>query len=262
MPGRYVAPDKPASSFWDLLMAVTVRDLRIRYHGTFLSYFWWIAKPLSLGLVLYFALNKVLALNVDNHAGFLLSALFPWFWFQGALFASTGAFVSNAGLIQKVRFPRVILPLSTVLSGTFEFVVTLPILACLIMLTGVRPDWSWLVGIPALAALQLALLCGLGILVAALNVYVRDVQPAITAGLTLLFYVTPIIYPLSQVPDPYHQILILNPLTPLIDAWRSLFLDGSLPGTDIWPSALFAIGAIAAGAWVLRIIGRNMADAL
>jgi ABC-type polysaccharide/polyol phosphate export permease len=262
MPGRYVATEKPASSFWDLLLAVTVRDLQVRYHGTFLSYFWWIARPLALGLVLYFALNKVLALDVDNHAAFLLSALFPWFWFQGALFASTGAFVSNAGLIKKVRFPRIILPLSLVLGTGFEFVVTLPILAGILMVTGIDPDWTWLVGVPALIALQLGLLCGLGILVATLNVYVRDITPGINALLMLLFYVTPILYPLEQVPDGYRQLLMLNPLTPLIEAWRTLFMEGDLPGGDIWPAALFAGVSLAAGAWVLRATGRNMADAL
>src|SRR5262245_58954203 len=181
MPGRYVASEKPASSFWDLLLAVTARDLRVRYHGTFLSYFWWIARPLALGLVLYFALNKVLALEVENHAAFLLSALFPWFWFQGALFSSTGAFVGNVGLIKKLQFPRIILPLSLVLGTAFEFVVTVPILAGILIATGIRPDWTWLVGLPVLTMLQLGLLCGLGILIAALNVYVRDITPGINA---------------------------------------------------------------------------------
>jgi ABC-type polysaccharide/polyol phosphate export permease len=262
MPGRYVASEKPASSFWDLLFAVTARDLRVRYHGTFLSYLWWIARPLTLGIVLYFAMNKVLALDIENHAAFLLTALFPWFWFQGALFASTSAFVGNAGLIKKVQFPRVILPLSLVLGTLVEFAVTLPVLIGILLLTGISPDWTWLAGIPALIALQLALLCGLAILVATLNVYVRDVTPAINAGLMLLFYVTPILYPLSQVPDGYRQLLMLNPLTPLIEAWRALFMDGELPGADIWPAALFALIALALGAWTLRATGRNMADAL
>lgn len=262
MPGRYVASEKPASSFWDLLVAVTVRDLRVRYHGTFLSYFWWIARPLSLGLVLYFALNKVLAVDVENHAAFLLSALFPWFWFQGAVFAATGAFVGNAGLIKKVQFPRIILPLSLVLGTMVEFVVTLPILAGILMLTGSSPDWTWVVGIPALTVLQLGLLCGLGVLVAALNVYVRDIAPAINAVLLLLFYLTPILYPLDQVPDGYRQLLMLNPLTPLIEAWRALFMEGELPGMDVWPAAMFALLSIGAGAWVMRAMGRNMADAL
>lgn len=262
MPGRYVASEKPASSFWDLLLAITARDLRVRYHGTFLSYFWWIARPLVLGLVLYFALNKVLALDVENHAAFLLSALFPWFWFQGALFASTGAFVGNAGLLTKVRFPRIILPLSLSLGTAFEFVVTLPVLAVILLATGIHPDWTWVVGIPALIALQLALLCGLGILLATLNVYVRDVTPGINAMLLVLFYLTPILYPLDQVPDGYRQLLMLNPLTPLIEAWRALFMEGELPGADVWPAALFAALAMGAGLWVLRVTGRNMADAL
>jgi ABC-type polysaccharide/polyol phosphate export permease len=262
IPGRYAARAQPASSFWDLLFAITLRDLRVKYHGTFLSYFWWIARPLTLGLVLYFALARVWKVDVENLAAVLLSALFPWFWFSGTLFASTGAFVGNGGLLKKVQFPRIILPLSTVLGGTFEFVVTVPVLVILVIATGVEPSWTWIIGIPLLTAFQLALLCGLGIGVATLSVYVRDLGPGLNSLLTLLFYVTPIMYPLDLVPDGYKQVLMLNPLAPLLEAWRALFVEGELPGIEIWPAAVFAVVAMVLGVWVFRATGRNMADAL
>lgn len=260
--GRFHAQANPASSFWDLLIAVTARDLRVKYHGTFFSYFWWIARPLTLGLVLYFALNRVLALDVENHAAFLLSALFPWFWFSGTLMTSIGAFVANAGLIKKVQFPRAVLPLAVVLGGTFEFVVTIPVMLALLIATGVDASWSWVAGIPALIALQFVLLCGLGMAGAALNVYIRDLAPGLNSVLTLLFYVTPIIYPLDRVPDGYRQVLMLNPLAPLIDAWRDLMMSGDLPGFDLWPTVLFAAAAVLLAAWAMRAVGKDMADAL
>lgn len=260
--GRYVARSHPSSSFWDLLVAVTVRDLRVKYHGTFLSYFWWIARPLTLGLVLYFALNRVLRIDVENHAAFLLSALFPWFWFSGGLAATTSAFVGNAGLIKKVQFPRVILPLALVFGSTFEFIVTVPVMLGLVLVTGVDPSWTWIAGIPILIAVQLALLCGLGTAAATINVYVPDLSPALTSVLTVLFYVTPIIYPLDNVPDGYRQLLMLNPLAPLIEAWRELLMGGAMPGVDIWPAAVFAAVSIALAVYVVRAIGRDMADAL
>ena len=262
MPGRFAASAGPASSFWDLLIALTVRDLRVKYHGTYLSYFWWIARPLTLGLVLYFALGRVLQLGVENHAAFLLSALFPWFWFQGGLHGATNSFIANAGLVKKVQFPRVILPLSIVFGSTFEFLITLPVLGVILMFTGVDPDWMWLVGLPILLTLQLALLCGLGVLVSSLNVYFRDIGPGLDAGLLLLFYVTPIIYPLDQVPSSFKPFLLLNPLTPLIEAWRELFLRGTMPGLDLWPSVVFSVLSIGLGWFALRLIGKNMADAL
>lgn len=260
--GRFTAQGNSPSSFWDLLIAVTARDMRVKYHGTFLSYFWWIARPLTMGLVLYFALNRVLQLNVDNHAAFLLAALFPWYWFAGTVLASTSAFVANAGLIKKVQFPRVVLPLSLVVGNAVEFVVTIPVMLGLLLLTGVAPSAAWIVGVPLLVGLQFALLCGIGIAVATLTVYVRDLTPALSSLTTLLFYVTPIIYPLDQVPDGYRQILKLNPLAPLIDAWRELLMGGQTPGADLWPTVLFAAAALGIAAWVLKAIGKDMADAL
>jgi len=262
LPGSFAARTPQGSSVWDLLVAITLRDLRVKYHGTFLSYFWWIARPLTMGLVLYFALNRVWQLDVENHVAFLLAALFPWFWFSGTLFSATGAFVSNAGLLKKVQFPHIILPLSTVFGGTFEFLVTLPVLMALIVISGVRPDWIWLVGVPALIALQLALLCGLGLLVSALNVYVRDLGPGLNSLLTLLFYVTPIMYPLDMVPDGYREVLMANPIAPLMEAWRDVLVDGRMPGVEIWSTVLFMVVSLVVGMWVLRMTGKTMADAL
>ncbi len=260
--GRSGARARGGGSAWDLLLAITVRDLRVKYHGTVLSYFWWLARPLTMGVILYFALDRVLKFNVPHPAVFLLSALFPWFWFQGALHASTQAFIANNGLVKKVRFPRIILPLSVVLGATVEFVATLPVLTLLVAVSAVEPSWTWLVGIPLLVALQLALLAGLGVFVAAANVFFRDLAPALDSAMTLLFYATPIIYPLSRVPDGMRQLLQVNPMTPLIEAWRGLFLDGEMPGPEIWPAAVFALIAIAVGLFVLDRADASLADAL
>ena len=260
--GTFAADTKHTSSMWDLLVAITMRDLRVKYRATFLSYFWWIARPLTLGLVMYFALDRVLALDIPNHAAFLLSALFPWFWFQSTLIDSTGAFIGNAGLVKKVRFTRIIVPLSVVAGHTIEFIFTLPVLILLVVISGIDPSWTWLIGIPVLVAVQLALLAGLGIAVACINVFVRDLQPGLTAFTTLLFYVSPIIYPLDRVPENYERWLRLNPLVPLLDGWRNVLVAGELPDASLWPAVLFAAVAIAIGGWVMRTSDRNLADAL
>lgn len=251
-----------ASKTWDLLIAVTLRDLRVKYRGTIFSYLWWLARPLTLGTVLYFALNRVLDLRIENHGVFLLTGLFPWFWFSGSLNGATNSFIGNAGLLKKVRFPRPILPLSVVLGGTIEFIFTLPVLILFVVLSGITPEWTWIIGIPALIVLQLLLLSGLSMVVSALNVFFRDLGPALDSVLLIAFYVTPIIYPLDRVPESFRPFLLLNPLSSLIEAWRDLFLLGELPGLDVWPAVAITVAAVIGGYVVMRAVAKSLADAL
>jgi ABC-type polysaccharide/polyol phosphate export permease len=260
--GNFAAGARSTSSAWDLLLALTIRDLRVKYHGTVLSYLWWLARPLALGLIMYFALGHVLQVSIPHYAIFLLAALFPWFWFQGALGAATGSFLGNSGLVKKVYFPRAILPLSAVLGQSFEFLATLPVLIVLIIANGIDPAWAWLAGVPLLFAIQICVLAGLGTMLACINVFFRDTSPGLDSFLTLLFYATPIIYPLAKVPSDVRPLMNLNPMVPLIEGWRTVFVDGEMPGLELWPAAVFAAVALALGALTLRYAGKNMADAL
>ncbi len=254
---------------WDLLVAVTLRDLKVRYQGTVLSYIWWIARPLALGMVLYFALGRVLRLDVEgsdvyvaNYGVFLLAGLFPWFWFSGAVQQSASAIVANGGLLKKVRFPRLILPLSAVFFNTVQFLLTLPILIIFVLFAGIDPDITWAVGIPLLLGLQLLMLMGLGMLVAALNVFFRDLGPLIEVVLLLMFYTSGVIFPLERVPERFQPIVKLSPMTTLLEAWRDLFLRGSLPGLDLWPAVAGTVVVVVIGVTTFRTLERFFADAL
>lgn len=247
---------------WDLLLAITTRDLRVRYEGAILSYLWWIAQPLALGAVLYFALGRVVRLDVPNYPVFLLSALFPWFWFSAAITQGSGSITSNSGLLKKVSFPKLILPLSTVFSNTLQFILTLPILVLFIYIAGMESHVSWLLGIPLLLVLQTAILVGLGTFLACVNVFSRDLSPFLGVLTRLMFYLTPIIYPLDRVPGRFRPFMSLNPIAPLIEAWRDLFMQGTLPGTEIWPAAVLAVASVIIGVGLFRLVERYFADAM
>ncbi|MEX0786703.1 MAG: ABC transporter permease [Dehalococcoidia bacterium] len=253
---------RSTSSAWDLLLAVTIRDIRVRYQGTFFSFIWWIARPVALGLVLYFALGRVLRLDIPNYSVFLISALFPWFWFSGGIQQTAGTFVSNSGLIKKVQFPRAILPLSAVFFNTVQFVLTIPILITFVLVSGIEPSVNWALGVPILFALQLLLLIGLGMFLASLSVFFKDLGPMLDVIMLLMFYMSAVIYPLERVPDSYRPILALNPIAPLIDAWRNLFLYGQLPDGDLWPAVALTGVALALGIAVFRRLEGHFADAL
>lgn len=244
----------------ELVTALTSRDLRLRYQGSVLGWAWSLARPLALGAVLAFALGRVLGTGVT--AEFLLAGLFPWFWFQGAVQGSAGSFIGNGGLLKKVRFPRAVLPLSTVLGATLQFVFSLPVLVGFVLLAGNDPDVTWL-ALPLVFALQLALATGIGLFVASVTVFFRDLEHLVEVGLTLLFYGTPIIYSIDLVPSGYRWLTYVNPLSPIIEAWRSILLDGALPPWGhLGASAGLTALALTVGWVTFRKLEDGFADAV
>jgi ABC-type polysaccharide/polyol phosphate export permease len=250
------------ASAWDLLLALTARDIKARYQGTFFSFIWWIARPLAMGLVLYFALGRVLRFEIPSYGVFIMSGLFAWFWFSGSLSSSASSIVGNAGMIKKVPFPRLILPLSAVFFNTVQFALTLPILTFFVLISGLEPSAAWLAGIPILVVTQLIILIGMGVLLSAITVFFRDLAAMLEVALVLVFYLTPIIYPLERVPPEFRPYLNLNPIAPLIDAWHELFVGGTFSVVDLWPSFLFAGGFLVVGLAVFRRLEGHFADAL
>jgi len=249
---------------WELLVLLTARDLKLRYQGTILGFLWTMAKPLLLGLVLYFALNRVLGIKVGDapYHLFLLSALFAWGWFQASLQFSTSSFSNNAPLLKKVYFPRFVLPLSTVTNQLFHFCLSIPILMLLLIASGRYPGPEWLLGIPLLIAIQLLLLAGAVLVVASFNVFLRDLEHLVEVFLNLWFYMTPILYSLDRVPEKVQPVMLINPMTSLIEAWRDLFLDNKLPSAGIWPALVFTAVALVAGIIVFKTLEERFEDAL
>jgi ABC-type polysaccharide/polyol phosphate export permease len=215
-----------------------------------------------MGMVLYFALGEVLRLDIPNYSAFLMAALFPWQWFAGSIGQGASAFTGNGGLLKKVRFPRIILPLSSVLFNTTQFLMTIPVTIIFVLLNGLELHASWLVGIPVLMIIQLLLVIGLSTLLASVSVFFRDLGPLLDIVLMLMFYITPIIYPIERVPDRFEWLMKINPMASLIEAWRELFLFGSFPDVDIWPALVLTTVTLMLGLFLFRRLEGHFADAL
>ncbi len=244
----------------ELVAALTSRDLRLRYQGSVLGWAWSLARPLALGAVLAFALGRVLGTGVTVE--FLLAGLFPWFWFQGAVQGAAGSFIGNGGLLKKVRFPRAVLPASAVLGATLQFGLSLPVLIGFVVWAGNMPTAAWL-GLALVFGLQLGLVMGVGLFVASVTVYFRDLEHITDVLLTLLFYATPIIYSVDLVPGEYRWLTYVNPLAPIMEGWRSILLDGALPPAGhLGASAVLTAAALAAGWAVFRRLEDGFADAI
>jgi ABC-type polysaccharide/polyol phosphate export permease len=248
---------------WELLYLLTFRELKLRYQDTVFGYLWSLIRPLLTGAVMFVVLSKFIRIDVDDYHLVLLAALFPWTWFQTSLVTSVGSFAGNGALIKKVYFPRFVLPLATVMNNGVQYGLAIPVLLVLLAIEGYAPSWTWLVGIPYLLAVQAVLIMGIVLFIASIDVFFRDLEHLTDVFVGLIwFYMTPVIYPLSIVPDRYEAWLLANPMTSLIEGWRDLFLRNQIPGLELWPALVFAAGIAALGTLSFRQLEGGFADAL
>ncbi len=248
---------------WELVYLFTLRELKLRYQDTFFGYLWSLIRPLLQGAVMYVVLSKFIRINVHDYHLVLLAALFPWTWFQTSLVLAVGSFAGNGALIKKVYFPRFVLPLATVLNNGVQFALSVPVLVVLLLMGGYTPSVTWLIGIPYLLIVEAVLIMGIVLFIASLDVYFRDLEHLTDVFVGLIwFYLTPVIYPLSIVPDRYHDWVLLNPMASLIEGWRDLFLRNQLPGVDLVPALLFAAGMAVIGSFSFNQMQGGFADAL
>lgn len=244
----------------DLMVAMAIKEIKARYKTAKLGLLWAFIKPALLMMVLSLIFTKFVPLEVEQYPLFLLAGLLPWIFFSSSVEAATMAFVENSNLIKKVYFPREILPLSVVAASLFQFAVSLLLLVPFMVVF--RAGLSYKTALlPFLIAAHLVLVSGLVLITSSLNAYYRDVKYIVEAGLIVWFYATPVIYPLSMVPNGIWNLYILNPMVGFVSLYRAALAGGSWPGADIFV-ATFSITAAAAlaGALVFRKYDGCLAD--
>ena len=209
---------------WDLLRTLTAKDLKLRYRDTTLGVAWSLASPIALALALHFAL-RLLAIDREHIALFLLAALFPWQWASNALSAAPQVFTGNAHLIRTLPISKPVLCHAVIVGEMIHFLFALPILVVLRILYGLPPlELAWL-AIPLLVAVQMLFLFVCMIAIATANAFLRDIDHLVRTALLLLFYLTPIIYAGDQAPV---WLVAANPVAALVVSWRALLQEGTL----------------------------------
>src|SRR5918992_5016271 len=202
-----------------LVQTLVARDLKARYRGSVLGFFWSFFNPLLLLLVYSFVFSTVLPSthteDLQPYALFMFCGILPWTWFSSSILESANVLISGGNLIKKVLFPAEVLPIVTVLANMVHFILGLPILAAFLIYYQRPLDPLELLWFPVIVLVQLLLLVGLSLLVAALTVHFRDLKDILGNLLTLWFFSTPIIYPMTQAPEQYRWLLNLNPMTHL-----------------------------------------------
>lgn len=247
-----------------LIASLVARELKARYRGSVLGFFWSFVNPLLLLLIYTFVFTIVLPgvhpPDLEPFALFMFCGILPWAWFSSSLLEASNVLVAGGNLIRKVLFPAEILPIVTVLAGLVHFGLGLPILAAFLLYyrVPVAPvDLAWF---PVIVAVQLVLTLGLALLLSALTVHFRDVRDLLSNLLTLWFFATPIIYALAQAPPNVQGLLNLNPFTHLAVSYQEVLFRAG-PFTE-WPRLLAVGGGSIAVFWAGYFVFDRLRDTL
>jgi lipopolysaccharide transport system permease protein len=245
----------------DLLYFLTWREISIRYKQTVLGFAWAILQPLLTMVVFTVFLGRLAKVPSDGvpYPVFSYLGLLPWTYFANAVTRSGTSLVSNANLLSKVYFPRLLIPLSGTLSALVDLVVAFAILLVLMLFYSVPITVSLFLVIPLTIMTSIAA-TGVGMWLSALNVQYRDVQHAVPFLIQLWMFATPVVYPSSVVPDRWRLLFAINPMAGIIEAYRAAALGRPIDWSTLGISLLVVLFIMAIGAWQFRRMERRFAD--
>ncbi len=248
----------------ELLFFLVWRDVKVRYKQTGLGVAWAVLQPLLTMVVFSLFFGRLAGVPSDGlpYPVFSLAALVPWTFFSYGLTQSANSVVADQQLITKVYFPRMVIPIATVLSGAVDFALAFVLLLGMMLYYGIAPTLNALWAVPLLL-LALVTVLGVGLWLAALNVRYRDVRYTVPFLTQLWLFVTPIAYPSSLLSEPWRTVYGINPMAGVVEGFRwALLGTETAPGPIIAVSALAALGILVGGMLYFRRMEESFADVI
>ncbi len=246
----------------DLLMLLSLRGIKTKYAQSVIGVGWAVIQPVMTTLVFTIVFGRLARVSSDGTPYFLFSlvAMVPWTYFAGTLNESSNSLIANANMISKVYFPRIVLPLSSAISRSIDFIIGFALMLIFILIYGYTPGWT-IVLFPLLLVILLMASLGLGMILSAMAVQYRDVKHAMTFMVQLLLYAAPVVYPTSNVPPGFQTLYALNPMVGVIEGFRSIFLQNQpFPVTWVLQGAFVALVLFVFGSLYFRRMERKFAD--
>ncbi len=272
---RVITPNRGLLSFpvrevWayrDLLRMLVYRDFVAQFKQTVLGPAWFVLQPLMMTLVFSIVFGNIAQISTDGlpHTLFYLAGITCWTYFAETLTKVADTFTVNANMFGKVYFPRVVVPLSVVASNLMKFAVQFGIFVIVLfwfILSGadVAPNWAALL-LPLILLIMAMLGLGFGMIITALTTKYRDLKFLLTFGIQLAMYASPVIYPLSVIPDAYRPFIWANPVTPLIETFRYGFLgQGAFDPLHLGYALLFATALLALASMLFNQVEKTFMD--
>jgi lipopolysaccharide transport system permease protein len=259
---------KDVWSFRGMIWSSVKREFQSRWTGTQFGPFWLVAQPLTTILIFTVIFANIMRPGMANHDSkfaysiYLCSGVLTYNLFSEMLGRSVNIFVENANLLKKIYFPKLCLPIIVIVSSILNFSIIMALFLLFLVVISAFPGWIILSALPVLG-IQLLFTIGLGMLLATINVFYRDVQQVVQVVLQFWFWLTPIVYVVPTLPDAAQRILDWNPLWPLIHAYQGIFLEHQAPDWDglIYP-LLLALFFVLLGVFAFSRLQGEIVDEL
>ena len=247
----------------ELLYFLTWRDVKLRYKQTALGVAWAIIQPLFAMLLFTMVFGRIARVPSDNipYPFFAYAGLVPWTFFANTITNSSNSLVGSASLVTKVYFPRMIIPAAPVLAGLVDLAVALILLVPLFFYYGIRPSWHLFL-LPVFVCLATLLSVGVGMLMAALNVKYRDVRYALPFLVQLWLFASPVIYPFSIMPRKWQWLLALNPMSGIIEGFRSSLVPRPFNWSIITVAVVVTLFVLGVAVYLFRRAEDSFADVI
>jgi lipopolysaccharide transport system permease protein len=252
-------------AYRELLVFLIWRDVKVRYQQTFLGIAWAILVPLTqtlIATIIFFRLAHVPPEYKVPYPLFAFTGLLPWQYFSSTLAQSSTSVVGSSALVTKVYFPRLLMPLASVGVPVVDFLLGFLVLIGMFAWYGRAPHWH-VVAIPVFLGMALLTAFGVGLWLSALNVRYRDIPYVVPFMTQIWTFLTPVYYGVSFVPQRYHWLIALNPMTGVVDGFRWAVLGRGLPHYDVFLESLaVGVALLLSGLWYFKRVERHFADVI
>lgn len=253
---------KDLYNYRELLKTSITKDVGGKYKHSFLGVIWSFVNPLLQIAVYALVFQVILKSNIENYAVYLCCGLVPWQYFSSVVLRGAATIIDNGNIIKKVYFPREILPISVVASEGVNFLISTTIILGFVILGGIGLSWN-ILWYFLILAIQIIVSIGIAFIVSSLTVYFRDLLHLLGILMQLLFYATPIVYSMDSVPASMKWLLMLNPMSYLIEGYRNIFYNKTMPNFEGLLIAL-VMGVIlcVCGYFIFRKLEKRFAEEL
>jgi lipopolysaccharide transport system permease protein len=245
-----------------LLREWTGRTLRARYQQSLLGWFWAFIQPAAQAAILTVVFTRLVPVDTGGtpYVAFAYLATASWAFLSSSLTDMTSSLVDNMNLVNKIYFPREVLPMAAMLARLVDFGIAGALFVGIAIFYRIPIFPASLLMLPVVVLIQMALVIGLGLTAAAMNVFVRDVRSVLLLVMQLWFYASPVIYPVQAVPERYRRLYDLNPMVGIIEAYRDLLLRGRFPDASLVAAAIVALALCALGYGLFKRVEFRFAD--